>query len=319
MKKRWIAIYLLLLFLPYSILLILGKAGYFEEKPPQEEPPPAHTVRLYRHQEKAIEELPLDQYLWGVLAGEMPASYPEEALKAQVVASYSYLLHRKATVAAHPDADLGHTGDICDNPAHCKAYLSPEEAAEKWGEHWLTEAEPRLTAAVETVFGEALFYEDAPANAVFHSISGGRTEEARDLWGAEIPYLISVDSAWDKEAEGFTSHTEVPLQEFCNTLNIENPTLGSVTKTAGGSVASITLDGKEFSGPQIRTLFHLRSTRFTLKIQKDMALFTVEGYGHQVGMSQYGASVLAQNGYSYREILTYYYPGTSLKDSYFHE
>ncbi len=316
MKKKWLLIYFLLLFIPYLAVLILGKAGYFEDQPPAEQPE-GSTVTLYRHETKTLEVLELRDYLWGVIAGEMPASYPEEALKAQTVASYSYLLHRRETVVAHPSADFGHEGDVCDDPNHCKAYLSPAEASLRWGQDWLDASEEKLSAAVEGVLGQALLYDGTAANTVFHAISGGRTEDAEDVWGAEVPYLRSVDSHWDRDAKGFSTTVTIPLEEFRETLGQQDCTPGAVTLTDGGSVATLVLGDESFTGRELRTLFSLRSTRFTLTINEKEAIFQVSGYGHQVGLSQYGASVLAEEGYTYREILAYYYPGTALTENYF--
>ncbi len=311
MFKKWILIYFSLLFLPFILILLFLPP----EQPPQT-PPQENTVELYRHATDAIETLPLTDYLWGVVAGEMPASYPEEALKAQTVASYTYLLHRIHTIKSHPASDFGHEGDVCDDPNHCKAYLSPAEATLKWGEDWYEASAERIANAVASVEGQVLLYEDAPANTVFHAISGGKTENAADVWGAEVPYLISVDSHWDEEAKGFSSEVTLSLEEFCEKLGQTDYTPGAVTLTAGGSVATQVIGGKAFTGRELRSLFNLRSTRFTLSIQKDKAVFQVSGYGHQVGMSQYGAGVLAQNGYTYEKILLYYYPNTNLAKNY---
>lgn len=313
MKKKWRWIYLICLFLPYLAVLILGKAGFFKEPPPPAAPR-EETVSLWRHRQETLEEVPLSHYLWGVLAGEMPASYPEEALKAQAVASYSYLRHRMETMAAHPSAEFGHPGDVCDDPDHCKAYRTPAEASFLWGADWLESAQWKLQGAVDAVLGQVLLYDGKAANTVFHAISGGRTENAKDVWGAEVPYLSSVDSHWDREAKGFASEKEYSLSELQELLGQEDVTPGAVTLTEGGSVATMVLGDKPYTGRQLRTLLGLRSTRFTLTAKKETLLFQVSGYGHQVGMSQYGASVLAEEGYTYREILAYYYPGTHLDE-----
>lgn len=318
MKKKWIVLYFILLFLPFVAVLVLGKLGFFDSPAPSPQPK-GYTVTLYHTADKTTEVLPLKDYLWGVLAGEMPASYPKEALKAQVVASYSYLLHRKNTIRSHPEGEFGHSGDICDDPNHCKAFLSPAAATARWGEDWLAASEPLLTEAVEAVLGTAVLYSDAPANTVFHAISGGKTESAKDVWGAEIPYLQSVDSCWDQQAQNFRSQKKIPLDELRQLLEQTDCTLGAITLTEGGSVASVTLGERRFSGRELRTLLGLRSTRFTLNIEENEAIFNVCGYGHQVGMSQFGASVLANEGYSYKEILSYYYPHTTLAEYYFDE
>ena len=318
MKKKWIALYFILLFIPFIVVLILGKTGYFDPQTTPEDPP-GYTVALYRHQTESIQQLPLKEYLWGVLAGEMPASYPPEALKAQAVASYSYLLHRKQTLSEHPESDFGHPGDVCDNPNHCKAFLSPAEASLKWGKDWLKSSQTILQETVEAVLGKAVLHDGKPANTVFHAISGGKTEDAEDVWGAKVPYLIPVDSHWDESAKGFQSEVSIPLAEFRAVLGQSDCTPGAITLSRGGSVQTMVLGPKTFTGRELRSLFALRSTRFTLEIGKETALFKVSGYGHQVGMSQYGASILAQNGYSYRQILAYYYPGTTLSEYFFDE
>ncbi len=312
MSKKTVFIYFLCLFIPFAVVLLLRSLGFLNIQP--EPLPQESTVTLYRHNTQQTVDLPLTDYLWGVVAGEMPASYPQEALKAQVVASYSYLLHRINTIQKHPASDFGHAGDVCDDPNHCKAWLSPDEAILKWGKDWYDASFDRIAQAVQAVQLKALYYDGEPANTVFHAISGGKTENAADVWGAEVPYLQSVDSHWDREAKGFASKVQLSRQEFCEKLQQTDCSPGAVTLTEGGSVASMVIGSNTFTGRQLRTLFNLRSTRFTLAVDREQVTFTVSGYGHQVGMSQYGASVLAQSGYSYDQILLYYYPGTVLTD-----
>ena len=322
MKTKWIIFYFFVLLLPYLALMIAGHAGGFQKKPEsqaEEMKEEKEIVCLYRTQSNEFEELKLRDYLWGVLAGEMPASYPEEALKAQVVASYSYLLHREKTIAEHPGQDFGHDGDICDNPAHCKAFLSPKEAAARYGKDWLDTNQESLYQAVDAVIGEALLYKKEPVNAVFHAMSGGYTEDAEDVWGAAVPYLQSVDSHWDAKSKDFSTIVTIPLSDFKKILNQTDCTLGAVTLTKGGSVATQVIGEKRFTGRELRSLFNLRSTRFTLNITNQEAIFSVSGYGHQVGMSQYGAGILAEEGYTYQEILFYYYTGTALVQDYYPE
>lgn len=318
MKKKWIVLYFILLFLPFVFVLILGKVGFFEKKPDPEFPK-GSVVDLYCVESQTVQTLPLKDYLWGVLAGEMPASYPQEALKAQVVASYSYLLHRQANIQNHPESDFGHSGDVCNNPAHCKAYLSPADAAKKWGVDWLESSQPILNSAIDAVLGTAVLYNEKPANTVFHAISGGKTESAKDIWGAEIPYLQSLDSSWDQQAKDFYSEVSFSLEDFSKILNQENYTLGEIAHTSGGSVKTISLGDTTYTGQEIRALFGLRSARFAIEFNKSHVRFKVWGYGHQVGMSQHGACILAQEGYTYQEILAYYYPNTTLAKYYFNE
>ena len=319
MRKKFIALLVIVLLLPYLALLICGKMGLFLQTPaPGAEPENiGMTVEVWRSKSGTLETVPLREYLWGVLAGEMPATYPEEALKAQAVASYSYLLHRKRVIASHPATDFGHDGEICDDPAHCKSYCPPEECCARWGVDWYEASAERIRTAVESVLGVAVLYEDAPANTVFFAFSGGQTEDAADVWGADVPYLRSVDSHWDADAPGFETITKIPLEEFCETIGCTAPEIGAVTLTSGGSVSTMILNGKTYTGRELRALFDLRSTRFSLRVEENQAVFTVRGYGHQVGMSQFGASVLARSGYSFREILSYYYTGVSFAEDFY--
>ncbi len=316
MKRKHLLLYLFLMFLPYITVLILC---HFGAKPPAEEPEETqgYTVTLYRTATQKTQVLPLRDYLFGVLAGEMPASYPEEALKAQVVASYSYLLHRKNTIQTHPGADFGHPGEICDDPNHCKAFATVEECEVRWGKEWRSSFEEKLTNIVEAALGYAVLYEGEPANTVFHAFSGGTTEDAADVWGAEVPYLKSTDSHWDREAKDFSTIVKIPIETFQTALEITSTDLGAIALTQGGSIGEISIGGKNFTGRQLREQFGLRSTRFTLEIQKDQAVFQVSGYGHQVGMSQFGASVLAQNGFTFREILSYYYKNVTVVPDFY--
>ncbi len=314
MKRKYLLLYLLLMFLPYLTVLFLCR---FSAKPPAPKTPQGYTVTLYRTDTEETEVWSLRDYLFGVLAGEMPASYPEEALKAQTVASYSYLLHRKATIENHPSTDFGHPGDICDNPEHCKAFATAEECAARWGKEWRNSFEEKLQQVVENVLGYAVLYNGEPANTVFHAFSGGFTEDAADVWGAEVPYLKSMDSHWDKEAKDFSTTVLVPIEEFRTRLEISGTELGAITLTRGGSVGEISIGGKAFTGRQLRELFELRSTRFTLNFEKDQAVFKVSGYGHQVGMSQFGASVLAENGFNFQEILSYYYKDVTVVQDFY--
>ncbi len=246
-------------------------------------------------------EMPLNQYLVGVLMGEMPASFALEALKAQTVAARTYTLRR-----------LKGGGTLSDDPAVCQAYTSPDTAQEKWGENWEVYLN-KLRQAVEETDGQVLTYDGALIAATYFSCSGGKTESAQAVWGGQVPYLVSVASPGEEGASGYESAVTVEMEQFLSDLGITEPSVSTVTYTEGGGVDTITIGGKTFTGTEMRSLFGLRSTRFGMEIQSDCVTFSVQGYGHRVGLSQYGAQAMAEAGSSYDEILKWYYTGVEIE------
>lgn len=246
-------------------------------------------------------EMSLNEYLVGVLMGEMPASFELEALKAQAVAARTYTLRR-----------MEQGGTLSDDPAVCQAYTSPDTAQEKWGEGW-EENLKRLCRAVEETDGQVLTYGDELISATYFSCSGGKTESAQAVWGGEVPYLVSVESPGEETASAYESSVTVGMEEFLSALEIESPAVSAVTYTEGGGVDTITIGGKTVTGTKMRTLFGLRSTLFTMEITADTVDFQVQGFGHRVGMSQYGAQAMAEAGSSYDEILKWYYIGVEIE------
>lgn len=177
----------------------------------------------------------------------------------------------------------------------------------------------RIETAVNSTAGEILTYNGEACLAVFHSqAGGGRTESSRDVWGGDLPYLVSVESRGEENAPNYHSSADVPFSEFCEKLTAENPQadiksaadIGEITRSEGGAVKSITIGGASFKGSDIRRIFNLRSACFEVKCEGDNVHFEVTGYGHGVGMSQYGANELAKEGMSYKKILAHYYTGT---------
>lgn len=256
-------------------------------------------------------ELSLHDYLTGVLLGEMPASFSFEALKAQAVAARTFTMHI---------LQVGkHNGAICENAGCCQAYVSPEEYLSSNG----VLAEPvveQMSQAVQETDGLVLEYDGDLIDAVFFSCSGGRTEAAAEVWGGEVPYLQAVDSPGEEDASAYTDEKAVSRETFCAMLTglepacdfSTEPWVGTVTYTQGGGVDEIELGGVYFDGTALRSAFSLRSTMFTLEVTDEDVIFHTKGFGHRVGMSQYGADAMARNGSSFAEILAYYYQGTSL-------
>lgn len=280
----------------------------------------SRKIRVYDCKTDRVAEHDFEEYMVGVLAGEMPASYEMEALKAQAVAGRSYILDRMENYRKN-GAPPEHKGaDICNDSSHCKAWLSVETACEKWGESWAKNYLPKLQAAVRDTRGEYMVYEGQTVKAFFYSASSGRTETAHDVWGgSNYPYLQSVESVGDTTAPDFESTVTVAKADFVQKLQSKNGAvtvseplssmIGEAEHTEGGSVSAVVLGGQSFKGTEIRTLFGLRSANFTIDAQDDDVVFHVKGYGHGVGMSQYGANYMAKQGKTYREILQHYYTG----------
>ena len=259
----------------------------------------------------------MSSYLPHVLAGEMPASFDIEALKAQAVAARTYILHQKTGEnPKHPDAD------VCTDSNCCKAYINNDELKERWGSAYDVNL-AKINDAVSITDGICLMYENQPIQAVFHSSSCGKTEDSQNLWTA-LPYLVSVDSPeQESDVPDFVTTVEVSPQNFRETVlafypdallepNAPESWLGGLENYDSGRVASVTLGKAAIPGNQLRTMFSLRSTAFTLRYTGESFIFTVSGYGHGVGLSQYGANVMAGDGFLFSEILAHYYPGTEL-------
>lgn len=257
-------------------------------------------VVLHREGEPA-HTLSLSDYLTGVVLGEMPASFHEEALKAQTVAAGTYV--RKAL------ASDKHGGSVCGQSGCCQAYLSPEEYT------GTPEDLEKVKAAVEAVWEYALLYEGQLIEAVYFSCSGGQTEAAVAVWGADFPYLQSVESPGEEAARYHTDSVLIPQAEFQNILNLpetETLTFGEPVFTEGGGVEKIEISGQTFTGKELRSLLNLRSTAFTLEQSGDYIRIATRGWGHRVGMSQYGANAMANTGHTWQQILQHYYPGTTI-------
>lgn len=238
----------------------------------------------------------LEEYITGVVLGEMPVSFDTDALKAQAVAARTYTLQQLAAGKS-----------LSDDPSVCQAFVPADTAS--------AENLQKVQKAVRETAGEVLTYDGNLITATYFSCSGGKTEDASAVWGGNVPYLKSVESPGEEFASVFESTVTVPLEEFQNTLGISTPGISAITYTPGGGVESITLGDTTFYGTELRDLFSLRSTMFSLEITGDAAVFSVRGNGHRVGMSQYGAQAMAEKGAEFREILEHYYPGTEMVGS----
>ena len=281
--------------------------------PQEETPAAAATLRVLDGDEVML--LPPEEYLVGVVAAEMPADFEPEALKAQAVAARTYALYCAAT-GKHPDAD------VCTDPRCCQAWRSERQLCERWGADYEDKIR-RIRRAVESTAGEVLRFQGAAVFAAFHSSSAGFTEDCGAIWRG-LPYLVSVESPETADSvPNFVSSVSLSAQELRDALLAANPEadfaeapeewVGAIRRDASGRVAEAVIGGVPFSGVRLRTLFSLRSTAFDLDYADGVFHFTVTGFGHGVGMSQYGANVMAAEGADYRKILAHYYPGTELK------
>ena len=260
----------------------------------------------------SIVEFSTKDYLFGVIAAEMPALYEKEAIKAQVVAAYTFACYKKSS-AADSKYDITAEGET----AQC--FITREEAAARWGEKAL-EYSQKIDECILSVLGEVLTYDNEPIFAAYHAISPGVTNTCKDVWGKDIPYLISVDSTGDALAANYLSEVTFTKQEIAEKLKSiaatpqESTNYFSNIKTAStGLVTSIDFCGKTVTGAQIRELLGLRSSNFIVNYAEDKFTFTVKGYGHGVGMSQTGANYMAKQGKTYDEILLHYYNGATLQ------
>ncbi|MBQ4120044.1 MAG: stage II sporulation protein D [Clostridia bacterium] len=255
------------------------------------------------------ETLTREEYLFGVVAGEMPALYEEEALKAQAVCAYTFLKWRQKE---NSDKEY----DITDNYQIDQCYISEQKALEKWGSK-ADEYSQKIKNAIESVLGQALNYNGEIILSVYHAVSGGITESAKNVWGKEYPYLQSVSSVGDKLSANYITTVDATKEKIEGCFSVTLPTglKGTFTdfkRTSSGYVKSVKICGKEFSGSEIREIMGLKSTNFSVTLKDNIFTFTVYGYGHGVGMSQNGANYMAQQGSDYKEILAHYYKGSQI-------
>ena len=278
-------------------------------------PESGHTLSVLLP-DGTVEEMDVNTYLWGVVAAEMPATFETEALKAQAVAARTFSLKKaSSSTAAHPEAD------ICTDFACCQAWIAREEAEANWGAS-AAENAARITAAVAGTGDQVILYDGALIEAVFHSSSGAATQDAAEVWGGSVPYLKSVSSPEGEETPDYQSQRVFSAQEFRDVLLAARPEadlsgdptdwVGPLVYNDSGSVRAMPVGGLELSGTQARSIFGLRSACFSVEIQGDAVTFYVTGFGHGVGMSQYGANAMAKAGSTWQEILAHYYTGVTI-------
>ncbi|ADD01467.1 stage II sporulation protein D [Thermoanaerobacter italicus Ab9] len=280
-----------------------------------------HTVSVFITNQNKIQKIDLEEYVKGVVAAEMPAEFEIEALKAQAVTARTYVLSKEIVLGGkgcqlHPGAD------VCTDSEHCQAWQSEEELRQKWGENF-DKYYVKISQAVADTEELVLVYNDALIVPAYHAISGGKTENSEDVWQSKIPYLRSVVSPGEEVASKYKTTVVMSKEEFINKLKQKKPSLKldnsdilnqikDIERTQAGHIKTLKIGNMTFGGEEIREIFDLNSTNFNFEAQGNNIVITVIGYGHGVGMSQYGANALAKQGKKFDEILRYYYTGVEI-------
>lgn len=281
------------------------------------------TITVYNCSTNKTEKMDIETFLYGVVASEMSSDFSEEALKAQAVAARTYIIYK-----IENNMTQGHNGaDICTNSNHCQAYASYEELKNKKGDEWMNNSYPKIKQAVDDTKGHILTYDNKAILPLYFSTSSGKTENSEEVFSAQYPYLKSVSSPYEEQSPKYYTEKKINKNDFVNLLkknyssisisseNLNN-TVKILDRTTAGSVNTIQVGNKKITGRNMRTIFGLNSSNFDLGFNSDTVIFKVKGYGHGVGMSQWGAEGMAQKNYKYDEILFHYYTDTQIKDIY---
>lgn len=300
--------------IPQSSDNIFGLFGWPLQmtKEPQDEE--GLKIEVWDEQD-GVSSMELEEYIVHVVAGEMPASYESEALKAQAVAARTYAMKH-----IHGEAKCKSGYTICTDPGCCQACLSTDEMRASWGKSYDTYYQ-KLYDAVEATRGEVLTSDGELISALYHSSSGGKTEDSEAVFAVALPYLVSVDSEGEEDSPEYSDEKVFKNTELCALVNEAFPQANLTMpsdqidiwgRTDSGRVKLVQLGGTVVNGQQFRTLLKLHSTNFSFKFSRDSVTITCIGFGHGVGMSQCGANAMAKRGSDYREILEHYYTGVEI-------
>ncbi len=309
MKKLlffYIGLTLLLIIIPIASVMLFG--GIFKEENTDE-------ILVYIKNEDRVEKMNKEEYIKGVVAAEMPVEFEKEALKAQAVAARTYL--EKKFLSGAEDSHKGAV--ICTDYTCCQAWIAEDARKEAWEADKRDEYWNKICMAADETAGEILKYNGEIISALFHSTSSGSTEAAEDVWGEHVPYLVSVESKADEQSPKFFDEKQMTVLEFQNKFSEKYPDADlsksifeDVKRSEAGGIKTACVYGKSVKGTELRTLFELKSTNMELFVNDENVLIKTKGYGHGVGMSQYGAEFMAREGKDYREILTHYYKGAEI-------
>lgn len=299
--KKLIIVTLLVIIIPFLVVKIFVPTDEIKFKNM------TNNIIRVKDEQGNITEIPFEEYIKGVVAGEMPATFEEEALKAQAVASRSYAMYQ---MEGSKDKDY----DVLDTTTN-QVYLTDEELKNNWKEEY-PEKINKIKKAVAETKGEYLTYDGKVINAMFFSTSTGQTENSEDVFVTALPYLRSVASTWDEKSPVYTDTATISLQDFYNKLSLpynETLTVEITSQTATGRIKTLKINGTEFNGRDFASKLSLRSNCFTISQNEQNITITTKGFGHGVGMSQYGANGMAKEGYNYKKILEHYYSNTKIE------
>ena len=281
------------------------------------------SIIVYNTRNQQVHNMPLEEYVKGVVAAEMPGEFHIEALKAQAIASRTYALSRSVNFPeGHPD----HIEAPLCTGIHCQAYLTIEELENLHAKDWMDKYWPKIEEAVNSTKGQVLYYNEELIEPLYHSTSGGMTEDALNVFAVDRPYLKAVESPYEEEAPKFKALTTITGDEFVSKLNAKYPgtnitkenlqdKIKLVEKTPSGRIKKLAINGTIINGREIRELFELNSTNFKISYNPKTNIIDIEttGYGHGVGMSQWGANGMAKKGIDYETILKHYYTGVKIQ------
>lgn len=262
------------------------------------------TVMLSNYKDKSKPySLDMEEYIIGVVAGEMPASFNIEALKAQAIAARTYATYKMLNIPNY----------ILSTSVMDQVYITKDAMQKKWGTDFDYYYNRIKTAVTETK-NQVLTYNGDVIIAYYFAISNGFTDDATAVFNENKDYLVSVSSTWDKDYQAYASSVTLSKTLFCNKLNIScnNITITNVKRSTNNYVREITINNTKFTGLEIFHKLNLKSTDFTITVEGNNILIKTYGFGHSVGMSQYGAEGMAKNGYNYQEILSHYYKNTEI-------
>lgn len=278
------------------------------------------TIKLLHSENENIEELNIDEYLYGVVASEMPANFEIEALKAQAIVARTYTIYQIINNSKkHENADM------CDDSNCCQAWISKEKRIEKWEQEKAEGYWNKIVEAVDSTKGKIITYNGQPINAFFHANSGGITESSLNIWGGiDYPYLKSVETSGEEGYIQYNSEVVLNQQELLSKIKTqyedciidfsEENCIQILEYTTSGRVKTVKFGNKEIAGTEARKLLGLKSTNFIISKDGENIKFTVTGYGHGVGMSQTGADALAKSGLSDEEIIKHFYTDVDINE-----
>lgn len=305
-------------FMPHGAGQVLNEKIELEELEQTKEQVPNIQIAVYRTSTGTIEKVPLESYIQGVVASEMPIEFELEALKAQALAARTYIIRRLV------EKDLTDTpeGSVVTDTEKHQVYQSESELQERWGIEYERKIS-RLNQAINETMGQVLTYEGRPINATFFSTSNGFTENSEDYWSTALPYLRSVASPWDKESPRYEEQVTISIENFQKNLGINNISISVSTnqtfsevlsRTSGNRIKQVRIGDRTFTGKEVRELLDLSSSHFDWYLEDSQVVINTKGWGHGVGMSQWGANGMALEGYTSEQIVKYYYKDIRIED-----